>query len=299
MSESLHFTVEGEFITNISREKLFLEKDLGSALRILRSSLVSDELSSDEQLMLCLQILNGDAAIKGNSGDGSYHVEIRDDIEEKPTDIESIAQLIADMAAEIKTLKKENSDMAYKISYLASQTSDFKLQQINTDYYNETGEPMFSNMAVPSWAMQENQLGSRGDMLESFLAQRRREDKAEKQGEEPVCDYGWLEPDGTWHPVEWGRHSEWAGEWLKENKPYKVYPEIYVRTDEGGSRHHISNGDVLIFSLGWVLIDSPWQGLPKTTSDPGRKLTKAQKEFLYDYFIERGRNEEANRLYEE
>ena len=36
MSETMHFVVMGEFITNAAREKLYMDKDLDSAIRILR-----------------------------------------------------------------------------------------------------------------------------------------------------------------------------------------------------------------------------------------------------------------------
>ena len=248
MSEEkyLHFTVEGEFITNMAREKLFVNKDLAGAIRLLRSALCSDEISSDEQLMICLQILHGAMSITGNSDSEDYGLVVRDDIEERPTDLSSIAQLITDMAAENESLKEQNRELLWKMSFLTEQIPEYKLQQINTEYYETTGTSMFSEMRIPSWQTRQN---SMDDMLDSFLKQRHREEK-----EASVCDYGWLEPDGTWHPVEWAHHSEWAGNWLNEHMPFK---------------------------------------------DPARNMTKAQKEFLYDYYLERERNEEANALYED
>lgn len=290
----LHFTIEGEYITNVAREKLFVEKDLAGAIRILRSSLCSDEISSDEQLMLCLQILHGAASIKGRSGTDDYGVVVRDDTEECPTNLSSIAQLISDLAAENKRLNDEKQELLSKISFLAEQFPNYKLMNVNENYYAETGEPLFSDMEIPYWAKQSD---STDTMLESFLEQRRREDMAIKKGEELECDYGWLEPDGTWHPVEWGLHSEWAATWLDEHMPFAENPKIYWRIDAAGNRHHITNGDVLVFSLGWILLDSPWKGLAKPTSDPSREMTKAQKEFLYDYFTKRKRNDEANAIY--
>lgn len=296
----LHFTVSGKFITNAAREKLFVEKDLGAALRILRSCTESDQLDSDEQLMLCLHILHGSASIVGNSGDDSYGIETRDDLDEHPTDLSSIATLISDMAAELKALERKNSDLQNKISFLASEINDYKLQRINVDYYNETGEPMFSDIAIPAWAMAENQLSgmNMSNMLDSFLEQCKREHKAAENGEE-ICDYGWLEPNGTWHPVEWGDHSKWAMDWLEEHMPFKEHPEIYWYTNNEGDRHHIYDTDVLVYSLNWILLDSPHHGLAKVTRNPAKNMTKAQKEFLYDYFNERNRHDEANALYEE
>lgn len=295
----MYFSVEGEFITNIAREKLFMQKDLASAIRILRLALISDELSSDEQLMLCLKILHGAAAIKGNSNTEDYGIEIRDDIETRPTDLSSIAALISDMADENERLKKENYEEQLKFSFLASRLKNYEISLANADYYNETGKPLFSDIAIPAWAKKENKLPDISDMLDDFLAQRNRENELIDNGKEPVCDYGWLEPDGTWHPVEWGEHFKWANDWLNENMPFKDHADIYWHVDMTGKRHHIVGGDVLIYSLGWILLDNPYQGLAKMRKDPMREMTKAQKEFLFDYYIERGRNEEANALYED
>lgn len=293
----LHFSVYGEFITAQAREKLFVDKDMASALRILRSSTISDKLSSDEQLMLCLQILHGAASITGRSDSPDYGIEFRDDIDERPTNLSSISQLITDMAQEIENLKQENYEMACRIGFLAGRFENWELMDINAEYYNETGGMMFSDMAIPDWKKKENQYMGMDNMVESFLAQRRREEEAQKN-DELVSDYGWLEPDGTFHPVEWGEHSGWAGEWLNENMPYRDNPDIYWYTDVQGERHYISNNDVLTYSLGWILLHSPFQGLAQITKDPSRNMTNDQKEFLYDYFNERGRKEDANALYE-
>lgn len=112
-------------------------------------------------------------------------------------------------------------------------------------------------------------------------------------------DYGWLEPDGTFHEVEWGLHQQWASDYLNENYPYKDNRDLHWRVDENGKKHHMCDGDVLIYKLHWILLDSPCQGLAYPTTDPAREMTKAQKEFLYDYYMERGRNKEANALYAE
>lgn len=295
----LHFTIEGEFITNLAREKLFINKDMAGAIRLLRSSLMSDELNSDEQLILCLQILHGAAFIEGRSDSDDYGVTYREDIDEHPTDLSTISALISDMAAEIEQLKKKLYNKQTKFSYLADHLEDYELRNINADYYNETGEYMFSDIKIPNWMKAKNQNTGMSDMLESYLTRRNYEKTAIDNGEELEYDYGWLEPDGTWHPVEWGGHSKWAGEWLEEHMPFKDHPKIYWHIDKNGNRRHITNGDVLVYSLGWILMDSPYQGVAKPTKDPGRNITKAQKEFLYDYYVKRGRNDDANKLYEE
>lgn len=295
----LQFSIEGGFITNAAREKLFVEKDLASALRILMGSLVTDQITYDERLMLCLQILHGAGSIVGNTSDDSYRVVVRDDIEERPTQLSSIAQLISDMDAEIKSLKEQNSSLMQKMMFLVHEVGEYSLERVNADYYNAYDEPLFEDMPVPEWRKKENQAdGYWSSALDSFMAQSRREMETEENGEE-VCDYGWLAPDGTFYPVGWGEHAGWARQWLEENHPFQADPDLYWYTDAEGGKHYIQDNDVMAYSLGWVLLDNPHRGLAKVTKDPGRELTKAQKEFLYDYFIERGRTEEANALFNE
>lgn len=300
MGRSLHFTVEGEFITQLARERLFIEKDLRSAMNLIMSCTETDQLSNEEHLALCLQILNGDAWIKGRSGEDSYGVDYREDIDENPTDLGNIVQLLFDMKEENERLQKENNDLLYKFSMACGELSEIQLDKINAEWYNEYDEPMFSDRAVPEWRKTENQFGNvnMDSMLAGFLEQCRREDEAEKEGK-TLDDYGWLSPDGEFFPVDFAEHAKWAQEWLNEHYPFRDHPKLYWMTDDNGTRHHIVNGDVLIYSLGWVLLDNPYRGPATPKKDPKRNFTSGQKEFLYDYYIERGRMEEANKLYED
>lgn len=49
---------------------------------------------------------------------------------------------------------------------------------------------------------------------------------------------------------------------------------------------------------GWVLLHNPSQGIAIPTRDLTRKYTKAQKEFLYDYYMQRKCTREANAIWE-
>lgn len=289
----LHFTVSGSYITEMAREKLFVEKDLASALRILRGSLESDDLTPDEQLMLCLQVLHGAASIKGMSGSDDYGVEFRDDYDERPTDLASISELISGMDREAKEMQEKYDGLCQKFAFLAEQLPQHKLDEANADYYNSTGGALFPDMPIADWRKSENGLSGMSGMLESFMAQQRYEAEKEADGDDQT-DYGWLEPDGTFHPVEWGMHSDWAYKWLEEHRPRSGHPEIYTWKGQA-----IAGGDVLVHSLGWVLFDSPHHGVPKPTYDESRGRTKAQTEWLFDYYSGRGMKQEANALYED
>ena len=102
--------------------------------------------------------------------------------------------------------------------------------------------------------------------------------------EHTTADYGWLEPNGVFHEVEWGEHQYWADKYVEENFP-EQYEEI------------INPGDWLV-DRGWVLLHNPSQGIAFPTKNPVREYTKVQKEFLYDYYIERDCKDEANALWD-
>ena len=54
-------------------------------------------------------------------------------------------------------------------------------------------------------------------------------------------DYGWLEPSGKFHAVEWGEHQKWAYEYLKRSSMEEKMPILYEA------------GDVLT-KKGWILL---------------------------------------------
>ena len=108
--------------------------------------------------------------------------------------------------------------------------------------------------------------------------------------EHTTKDYGWLEPSGKFHAVKWGDHQKWAYEYLeskvKNDEEYSKLPRLYEA------------GDVLI-KEGWVLLHNPSQGIAIATKDSSKDYTKAQKEFLFDYYIERNCEKEANDIWKE
>ena len=108
--------------------------------------------------------------------------------------------------------------------------------------------------------------------------------------EHTTKDYGWLEPSGKFHAVKWGDHQKWAYEYLeskvKNDEEYSKLPRLYEA------------GDSLI-KEGWILLHNPSQGIAIATKDSSKDYTKAQKEFLFDYYIERNCEKEANDIWKE
>ena len=77
----------------------------------------------------------------------------------------------------------------------------------------------------------------------------------------------WLEPDGTFHGVEWGEHQHWADRYVEENFP-EQYEEI------------LEAGDWLV-DRGWVLLHNPSQGVAFATGNLVRDMTKAPVSYTH------------------
>ena len=116
-------------------------------------------------------------------------------------------------------------------------------------------------------------------ILKSFMDQVKIEEKFDN-------NYGWLEPSGEFHPVPWCDHQEWA---MNEGKRRGWIPE-----DE----HDLwAAGDVLA-DHGWVLLHNPGKGVAFVTRNEEKRLTKAQQDFLYSYYADRGQHKTANKFLE-
>lgn len=107
--------------------------------------------------------------------------------------------------------------------------------------------------------------------------------------EEENKEYGWIDRQGTFYPVEFGAHQALASSYvLKMIRKGDLSFVDAQMTDAG---------DWLI-DKGWVLIHKPYQTLKITRCETTR-LTNRQKEFLFDYLNERGLNTEAEMILNE
>lgn len=93
--------------------------------------------------------------------------------------------------------------------------------------------------------------------------------------------FGWLSPTGDFY-YYLNSHYDWAEKYILKNQLLSkqelcnIYPPDYL------------------MNRGWAII-SNCNGIKVTYN----KLTKKQKNFLYDYYIENGMSKEANELFEE
>ena len=107
--------------------------------------------------------------------------------------------------------------------------------------------------------------------------------------EEEVAPYGFISPDGEFHPVPWADHEEFAEQYIHKHGGWEV-----VLNDDT----YDTAKDVLIMRLGWLLLHNPRQGNPVLTQGE-RTMTKAQREALFDYYTKYGMKKEASALYQE
>ncbi len=275
---TLHFSVQGEYITNLAREKYYEEHNLSGAVKLVQSCTATDELDSSQHFLLALEIISGEKKIVGTYPGDDYKVVDDDGV----LDFSTFIQEVDDMENKAQKYKDDYDALMQKYLFVINSLEDYHLRMIEDDYRAEYGECLFEK--------EERYSPSSTEPLHEYLTRM-------KEGRED--DYGWLEPDGTYHPVEWGNHSEWAGEYAETHYPFKNHADMYWKTDASGNRHHYVGGDFLVYVLGWVLLDNPMQGIASPKYDETRGLSKKQKEFLFDYYIERGLNERASALYNE
>lgn len=281
-TRTLRFNMTASFVQNIAREKMLYENNIASAAKILTGMFVPKD---DEQALqiqgLAWRILNGNVVMSGDmvSGfnfDDPEDLKDRDDISEWN---EKILKKLSDAESERQTLTQK---YCFIVEHL-SENSPYALKNIEREYQREYGERLFEDGAFytdgVSDTLESGSFGSK--LLDDFM-----DHKAIEEDD----DYGWLEPDGTYHPVEWCKHQEWAEEYLKKKYDEDDYWEL-------AKEFLYRNGDVLVYKLGWVLLHNPAQANAYPTFDQSKGLTKHQKEFLFDYYRKRGRNREADALY--
>lgn len=98
-------------------------------------------------------------------------------------------------------------------------------------------------------------------------------------------EFGWLSPTGDFRKSPFGYHEE-SAEWIVEDNHFgSEYDDWYEgRLDKGLACLY---KDFLVEVKGYVLIHNPSNSGGYVVSH-NKKLTKAQREFLYDYFIKIG-----------
>lgn len=272
--KTITYDVHGEFITQLIREKFYSgERSYEKTIDLLLGCMEGTDTPKEQLIRYAQDILLGRAALKGSTAADTYHLEIFEPGEEHiPASMN-----IWKEAEERRKVEKKLERMIERWNVVMEHISEETKREIRKELGEETIED------------------KQQDALKSFM--KRMLDKEEHTTE----DYGWLEPNGAFHVVEWGDHQEWANNYLKENLTSEEHFTAMVEINASGvaksSTDIIGAADYLV-RRGWVLLHNPSQGIAIPTRDLTRKYTKAQKEFLYDYYMQRKCTREANAIWE-
>lgn len=299
--QTLHFSIEGAFITKFARELLYERHDLDKAISYLKDCTLSDELSETEHIKLIMDILRGKADIVGTYPGEDYGIECHDDLPEEKLN-PSIGELMNQMQKTIDELKQKNEQLLLQRNFLYCElfeNTPYTLKEYMTAYETAYDEPFLNaeeqkTLGYPDTLanhtlMALNKLtGGNTSLLDSFM---------ERIHQDLPDDYGWLHPNGTFYPVDFGEHEAWAGRYIEENYPDEYESAMSPQPESKDSYH--SYGDFLVYRKNFCLLDNPAQGLARVTCNPARNRTKAQKEFLFDYYTKRNHPEIAKLYFDE
>ena len=325
---ALHFSIEGAFITRLAREKLYVNHDLPAALELLKSCTCADGLSDADQTMLCIDILEGRKEIVGTYPNDDYGIA-----KSVPTDkTPGILACFGQIKKKNEELEAKLFTLEQKLGFIYDALPDYKLAELNEEWhtcvYDEEDEeegnnpwlfphhssarlgavgdsrmPPFSAILSAADCMGDNDPERRVEAMNRAAAEAIKQRRA---AENPLDDfmtaqrvnkgddYGWLSPAGVFTPVEWGEHQGWANDYLKTHWAEFGLPEDEDERDDIIHERlaSLSSGDLLA-DRGWVLLHSPSHGVARPSYKPGGRLTKAQNEFLFGYYTDRGLDDMA------
>lgn len=270
MTETLTMRIDGEGITSIARDQTFNSNNFRFGMELLEGSLQTDQLTKNEIKGLAFAILDGRATIKGVYPDGDYRFEY---LEEKDKRWD-VATLIEKLDQKREKAEEELQELRQKYFFLAERLSDWEAREANREYKEMYEEDLFEDM-------EEETVHVLSSSLQSYI------NRMTDTKEHTTADYGWLDPNGTFYECEWGEHAKWADEWLEKHIP-----------EEEQTFQLYEAGDILV-DRGWVLLHNPSLGIAEVTKSELKELTKAQKEFLYDYFMERKCKAQADQIWKE
>lgn len=271
--KAFSFNVEGEFITQLAKEWLFYEgKEFEKVMELLLSCMCGTDMSEKTLKRFAEDVLIGRAALCGNTADDTFCMTIYEPDEQPETPKQfDIFRRFSEEVRKRKDAEKEKEKYAEWYSVAMEYVPEYLKNQVR----EETGQPI------------KCKYGS--GLLSGFM------ERILDEKEYSTEDYGWLAPDGSFYGVEWGNHQEWAQDYIEEHFP-EVADDSEVDMQVQCNVGLIGAGDWLV-ERGWVLLHNPSQGIAFPTKNPVKRYTKAQKEFLYDYYMERGKEKEANAIY--
>lgn len=276
--KKVQFCISGDFVTQTARNWFFVEHRPYEVVEaLLLSCMTGTDLPQGTLKSMAQDVLLGRAEFRGNSSEGTFCYSRLDN----PAEVDLFSEY-SKLHQECEKCKKERDSVVGKYLNLLNALSlwaegspsdavqeldDNEAKQVLLDIIRQ-----YDDFDEIENACMEPETGNA--MLDSFLKQNRIAADFED-------DYGWLDPMGNFTPVEWGEHQTWAYNEAKR-RGYVPHDAFQYGTE----------GDILI-ERGWVLLHSPSMGVPVVTQSPIKPITKAQREFLYDYFSKRDMPERA------
>lgn len=251
MTKNLHFSVDSAFIQRLATEKLTHDNDPATAWKLISDSMTPADPNTDPKDVFYTNflILDGQLQLSG--------VYPEERIQLTPTGksglLERQLKKMTERMAELEEQNEHHMEIMDKIMDIVPENY---LKAIN----KAMGKKVFP-------VDEADELVER---LHVFME----------------SDFGWLAPDGTWYPVDYADHENWARGYLLDknvltkNELDKLY----------------SAADYLVDKLNFCLVHSPSMSDPKVEC---KRLTSRQKEFLYDYFLKLGMPGRANQIYME
>lgn len=273
--KEVSFNIEGKFITQLAREWMFYEgREFEKVMDLLLSCMCGTNQSEKTLRRFAEDVLLGRAELSGNTAEGTFCLTTYNADEQ--TDVPEQFNIFSLYSEAIRKRKEAEKDKQKYMEWY-EVAMEYVPESLKNEVRRETGQPV------------ENLYCS--GMLTGFMERMLNEE------EHSTEDYGWLAPDGTFHEVEWGNHQEWAEKYIRTNMTEEQWLEAGIH-EKGKfqSASYNTFGDWLV-ERGWVLLHSPSQGIAFPTRNPLKRYTKAQQEFLYDYYMERGKEKEANAIY--
>lgn len=166
-------------------------------------------------------------------------------------------------------LEDDDCDIIY---YIDGLQSELKKERQRKEKYKENLDKMLDD--IDEGKLRYETVIKRDPLIDSLLKASKTED-----------NYGWLSPEGKFTPVDWGQHQEWASGYIEESESLSEEFE--------NSNFSNSSGDFLVYAKGWVLLHNPSQGVANPQYDKNGRMTRKQKDFLYQYYTDRNEKDLA------
>lgn len=296
MPRELRFSINGGFVTQLAREKLYQSHDLAGALELVLGCTVTDDMSYAERFTQAIDILEGRKDLVGTYPEPDYGVAEREPDVSKTPGIAALLKSLSDRVTELQSeLRRQNE----KFTFVVQDMSPWEISRMNRQWHEDMYDPGDDSESAPGpwlfpdhesaredpatiWSDGSLSFGSSAPSTGSALL----DDYLKAAHANKGDDYGWLSPTGVFTPVDWGDHQEWAREYMKSH-PAEMGIETGPGLDLRREINLITNPGDRLTDHGWILLHSPHQGIASPTMQPGRRATKAQREFLYGYYIDR------------